>query len=125
MTKKVHGKVGGPLQSARLVLVFGIFSGRVPAVFFSGNCGFSVFVVEGIYFIYGVVEVFQGAWICSGMDFHQCFQVLGKITRCSRNLEESTLLVGGLHGWGENLWPRWIPCYLAPFCMISPLCCLI
>ena len=82
------------------------------------QCLFNVFLL-GIFF--GVVVEFD-CFLFS--IFVRCYKELGDISSCTWGLEESTLVVGGLYGWGENLWPR-IPRCPSPFCMISPLGCLI
>ena len=113
--------------------MFGMLNGRVPAVFFSENCGFSV-VQQGKFtvFLIGSLAFLVSKYNLILFCFVRCFNELGDLlryeirdsrfeirdsrvrdTRCLGSLE-STLVVGGLHGWGENLWPR-IPRCPAPY----------
>ena len=72
------------------------------------QCLFDVFLL-GILF---GVEVEFDCFLFS--IFVRCYKELGDISSCTWGLEESTLVVGGLYGWGEKLWPR-IPRCPAPF----------
>ena len=71
------------------------------------QCLFNVFLL-GI--LFGVEEEFD-CFLFS--IFVRCYKELGDISSCTWGLEESTLVVGGLYGWGEKLWPR-IPRCPAP-----------